>query len=60
MFVKTGRSAPYIPFFNMLHGKNTLDRYINNFRDIWQPYLLRLGLSGLLFELARMAHISGT
>ena len=44
---------PCIPFLNKLYYKHKLDRCINEFRDVREPSLARLGPSGsLLYQRA--------
>ena len=46
---KTGRSVPFTLFFNKLHYRCRLCSYINHFRNIREPSLVRLSPSGLFF-----------
>ena len=46
---KTGHSMPSTLFFNQLHYRRKLYSYINNSRDIREPFLVRLSPSGPFF-----------
>ena len=46
---KTEHSMCYILFFNKIHYRHELDAYNYNFCRVREPYLARLGSSGLCF-----------
>ena len=59
MPVKPGHSERSIRFFNKMHCKYKLYKWINNFHDVREPYLARLGPSGLFSVPASTVRTSG-
>ena len=52
---KLGIVCPVFSFFNKIHYRNKLDKYIYNFHYIKEPYLVRLGPNGSFSVPASMA-----